>query len=422
MAASPSSPLPALRPELDLMPSPSPEQPGLMIRDPFGFSDAVVIVPPVLARGLIFFDGEHSELDLRAYLTEATGEFQTSEIARHLVETLDQCGFVETPAFFEMRDAKVREFQEAPEKLPAHAGSGYPDEPDELRQTLDAYAAEAGVEKASADGDLIALAAPHVSPFGGYRSYAAAYRRLATEHAGKTFVILGTSHYGQPEKWGLTRKAYRTPFGPVETDRKIVEFLVERAGDAIEMEDYCHASEHSIEFQTVYLQHALLDALPEGERLRAVPILCGGLGESLITGKPAERNETVRRFFDALGELAEQRRDELVFVLGIDLAHIGRRYGDDFDARAEEDEMIEVRLRDHERLGRVLAGDADGFFDLVAPTQDDLRWCGYGPVYTFLKTVKGFRGETLSYEQWNIDEGSVVSFVGAEFREAGPSA
>ena len=62
------------------------------------------------------------------------------------------------------------------------------------------------------------------------------------------------------------------------------------------------------------------------------------------------------------------------------------------------------------------AGDAAGFFELVKPNRDDLRWCGYSPIYTFLKTAGEFEGTELSYEQWNIDEQSVVSFAGAEFR------
>ena len=30
---------------------------------------------------------------------------------------------------------------------------------------------------------------------------------------------------------------------------------------------------------------------------------------------------------------------------------------------------------------------AEGFWDLVQENQDDLKWCGSAPVYTFLKAV-----------------------------------
>ena len=408
--------LPALRAELDIMPSPVPDQPGLLVLDPFQYSDATVIIPPLLARGLAFFNGEHTELDLRAELTRLTGELQTGEVATHLAETLDKCGFVESATCFEMRDAKHREFAEADVRKPAHAGSGYPAEPDELVEKLNGYGAS--IDSSSEDR-LIGLAAPHVSPEGGYESYAAAYRRLRPEHADKTFVILGTSHYGQPEKFGLTRKPYETPLGAVETDTGIVDWLEAQAPGSVQMEDYCHSSEHSIEFQSVFLQHVLRESLPESERLRAVPILCGSFVESLLTGKPPDTSENNRRFFEALGELAESKRDELVWILGIDMAHIGRRYGDQFEAVAEEGQMSEVRVKDEARLRSVCAHDTSGFFEQVWPNRDELRWCGYSPVYTFLKSVGGWRGNVLNYEQWNIDEASVVTFVGAEFVEEG---
>jgi AmmeMemoRadiSam system protein B len=265
------------------------------------------------------------------------------------------------------------------------------------------------------EGRLVGLAAPHVSPEGGYKSYAAAYRRLGPEDAGKTFVILGTSHYGEPETFGLTRKPYLTPLGPVETDVAIVDQLESQGGHAVRMEDYCHASEHSIEFQSLYLQAALHEALPEGERLRAVPILCGSFFQSLETGKPPEVEDRLRRFFDALAEL-HASRDDLVWVLGVDMTHIGRRYGDPQPALAEQGHLLEVRARDEARIKQMEAGDSEGFFELVRPNRDDLRWCGYAPIYAFLRSVSGIKGRMLLYEQWNIDPQSVVSFAGIEFQ------
>jgi len=409
--------LPALRRELDIMPSPVEDRPGLLMRDPLHYTEQTIIVPPLLARGLRFFDGEHTELDLKAYLAKATGELDVSELSKHFVEALEQGGFLVSETSVRLKEEKRRTFAAAPAKEPAHAGSAYDDEPEALRKQLDGWGAD-GTDADEPTGRLVAIAAPHVSPEGGYRSYAAAYRRLRPEHAGKTFVILGTSHYGEGEKWGLTRKAYNTPLGPVETDQAFVEALAKRAGGSIEMEDYCHASEHSIEFQAVYLQHVLRQSLPEGERLKAVPILCGGLSESLYCGGRPEDNDDVRRFFEALGETAEERGDELVFVLGIDLAHIGSRYGDASPAEAEKGALAAVRRRDEERLARVAAGDRAGYYALVEPNHDDLRWCGHGPLYTFLASAKGYQGRVLSYEQWNIDPQSVVSFTGMEFREA----
>jgi hypothetical protein len=77
--------------------------------------------------------------------------------------------------------------------------------------------------------------------------------------------------------------------------------------------------------------------------------------------------------------------------------------------------MLEVAARDKTRLERVCAGDAGGFLDLVTPSGDDLNWCGYSALYTFLRAMPQARGRVLRYEQWNIDPQSVVSFAGMEF-------
>ena len=77
--------------------------------------------------------------------------------------------------------------------------------------------------------------------------------------------------------------------------------------------------------------------------------------------------------------------------------------------------MSEVAVRDRARIERINAGDARGFWDLVQENQEDLKWCGSSPIYTFLKAVPQARGRLERYEQWNIDEKSVVSFAGIQF-------
>ena len=173
----------------------------------------------------------------------------------------------------------------------------------------------------------------------------------------RTFVILGTSHYGEPDRLGLTRKAFVTPFGEAITDTAIVERLANEAGDGAFMEDYCHAVEHSIEFQVVFLQHLF------GPDIRIVPILCGSYARSMYQGGLPEDDEHVRRALGALGEMAAQEGDRLLWVLGVDMAHMGRRYGDAFEAKAGRGEMEEVARRDRARIERMEPGDARGFLD-----------------------------------------------------------
>jgi len=403
--------LPRLRMTLDFIPSPFEDKPGLMIRDPFHFSDATLIVPSPLVECLEFFDGQHDALDLRAHLVRITGDLQAGGIETNLLNALSEAGFLEDENFECRRAETERTFADAPVREPAHAGSGYPDEPAELRATFAEYLNGAN-SNGSAPNRTLAIAAPHVSPFGGVEAYRAAYSELTPADADRTFVILGTSHYGHPERLGLTRKPFVTPYGEAVTDTKLVDELERTLGPAAQMEDYCHAIEHSIEFQVVFLQHLF------GPRIRILPILCGSYLRSIYQGGMPEDDENVNRILGTLGDIAAREDGKLLWVLGVDMAHMGQRYGDRLTAIAGRDEMAEVELRDRARIQRMESGDARGFWDLVQPNQDDLKWCGSAPIYTFLKAVPQARGELLGYQQWNIDEASVVSFAGMRFHSA----
>jgi AmmeMemoRadiSam system protein B len=414
-------PLPRLRPELDIMPSPLPDQPGLLLRDPFRYSDAVLVIPPVLARCLGCFDGAQTEADLHAELSRLTGEISVREPARHLIKALREAAFLDDEVFSARRASRHDAFAAASERTPAQAGSGYPAEAALLATTLDGYLERApprGARGANVEA-LLGVAAPHVSPEGGVASYAAAYRGLPADLGERTFVILGTSHYGEPDRFGLTCKPFATPFGATAPDARLVNELARAAGDAAHVEDYCHAVEHSIEFQVVFLQHLY------GPNVKIVPILCGAFVEGPTARRPPEASETVARFIGALGNVAAREGERLFFVLGVDMTHIGRRYGDDLAARAGKGELVEVETRDRQRIARLEAGDAAGFWDLVCEGgthelgYDALKWCGSSPFYTFHRALPHARGTLLHYEQWNIDDASVVTFGALAFRGGG---
>src|SRR3954454_19955288 len=144
------------------MPSPSEEHPGLFIHDPYKFSDAMLIIPPVLVECLDNFDGEHTGLDLRASLVQATKSLDVSELEKHLVQTLSGAGFLEDEIYARMQQERRSEFAAAAIREPAHAGSAYPAAPAGLHETMTRYMA--GAPLSSANGNLVGIAAPHVSP------------------------------------------------------------------------------------------------------------------------------------------------------------------------------------------------------------------------------------------------------------------
>ena len=391
------------------------------MRDPYRYSDAMLIIPPPLIECLRCFDGRQTDLDLRALLVRITGDLQVGELEQHLIETFSSAGFLEDETFAQMKAGREREFAAAPKREPAHAGGAYPLEIAALRTTMARYMDGAACRPAplpsrdlpsrDREGAVCGIAAPHVSPEGGWQSYRAAYQTLGPELKDRTFVILATSHYGAPEHFGLTRKPFVTPLGETATDTALVDRLAADGGPAVLMEDYCHSFEHTVELQVVFLQHIY------GPDIRILPILCGQYANSLYRGGAPEADEGVRRFLGSLGEMAAREGDRLFWILGIDMAHMGARYQDEFPAYADRGVMAEVAERDRQRIARVVESDSGGFWNLVQEKRDDLKWCGSAPLYTFLKALPEARGELLRYEQWNIDPRSVVSFAGIAFNK-----
>ncbi len=286
------------------------------------------------------------------------------------------------------------------------AGSAYPHERTKLADLL---TARIGGPQGTAS--TVGIAAPHASPDGGWDTYRAAYQALPSfeEAQNRTFVILGTSHYGAPDRFGLTRKHFLTPFGEARANVGLVNELDAAAPDAIRMEDYCHSVEHSIEFQIVFLQHLY------GPEVRILPILCGPFVKSIYEGGLPEQNQNVARFFDALSNIAAREGRDLFWILGIDMAHMGARYGDSLRATANMGEMLAIEVRDRQRIERINAGDINGYWSLLQDGHDDMKWCGSSPLYTFMKVMPGLRGELLHYHQWQIDPQSVVSFGALRF-------
>src|SRR5260221_2451820 len=173
--------LPALRRNLDVMPSPVEDRPGVLLRHPFRYTEDVLIVPPELVPFLGYFDGAHDEGDLRLALRRATaiGAVEVEGLLRHLEDALGR-GFLWNDAFARLREDRQRTFAEAPRREAAHAGSAYPADAAPLAAALRTFleGTEAGTSSEAAGA--FAIAAPHVNPGGRYPAYPAGHHGLSS--------------------------------------------------------------------------------------------------------------------------------------------------------------------------------------------------------------------------------------------------
>jgi MEMO1 family protein len=174
--------LPKLRTDLDFMLSPVTDRPGLLIRDRFRYSDATLIIPPSLISGLLLFDGTRTDLDLQTELTRSLGSPEIGGAVGHLLEALSQAGFLEDETYAKLKQGRILAFTESPVRQAAHAGSAYPAEIGALRNRMHQYLEGA----APTQHGVMGIAAPHVSPQGGWQSYRAAYKELTPDLRDRT--------------------------------------------------------------------------------------------------------------------------------------------------------------------------------------------------------------------------------------------
>jgi hypothetical protein len=112
-----------------------------------------------------------------------------------------------------------------------------------------------------------------------------------------------------------------------------------------------------------------------------------------------------------------------MLIGGVDLAHVGRHFGD--RDRLTPEFLAEVRSRDHELLKAAAAVDPRALFQEIARDQDQRRICGFGPIYTILGLLErdGARsgrvaGQLLSYDQAvDLENDLCVSFASMAIEE-----
>jgi AmmeMemoRadiSam system protein B len=406
--------LPRLR-RIDAFPLEHKGQPCIGLRDPAGYTDAVVLLPRRLLAIVSLFDGKHSIADIQVALMQRHGELVPPERIEAIVEALDAQGFLESPRFAERRAATDRAFLDAPARPASHAGGAYSREAGDLKTALDGFFTApdgpgpvGGPGAAAPSAPVRGVVAPHIDFHRGGPAYAWAYRDVAERCDADLFVIFGTCHAGMEHPFAMTRKDYETPLGPAVVARDFVEALARRAGQDCFGSEIAHRSEHSIEFQAVFLRY-----LHAGRRdVEIVPVLTSFAHEALARGRGPEDDPRVARFLDALVDTIAASGRRVALVAGADLAHVGPRFGDREPISPEDLERIGGE--DRAMLAAVEEGSARAFFESVARDGDRRRICGLSPIYALLRGLGGVPGTLRRYAQWP-DPQAVVTFASVVF-------
>jgi len=392
----------------------------VVLVDPSGVAPQALAIAAEAMPVLMMLDGSVALEDLVDLLTRETGDARAGDSIRTLVEELDRRLFLESPRY-EAALAKVRAAWRAqPAREAALAGLSYPEDPAELDTFLSAFEETARAWRSgssaapglpspapAASGVVRALAAPHIDLRRGGPVTARAFLEFSEDSVPDVVFIFGTGHLMVEEPFALTAKSFETPLGIVQTDGEVVAALESACGPTITREELAHRDEHSIEFQALELKRRF------GERpFTIVPLLAGGFGGLVrYERRPADepRVETlIGALRSEVARLTAAGRS-VAFVAGVDLSHVGARFGDAVDMDAET--LASVEKVDRAAIQAALAGDAEGWFDAIAAQGDTTRICGFAPMYMMLRVAQPGPGRLLAYEQSVEESGSVVTYA-----------
>ncbi|MGH7814873.1 MAG: AmmeMemoRadiSam system protein B [Candidatus Binataceae bacterium] len=386
---------PKIRP-VEAFPIEREGQTVVCLRDPEGLAPE----PMLLGMGAYFivtqFNGATPLGDIQAAFARRFGEAVPLGAIEGLIAALDEAYFLDSPAFAERRRLVAEEFFAGPERPAALAGLCYDQDPARLRLELGAYFdppdGPGRAPHRRNNAPLRGLIAPHIDPRRGAAAYAHAYYELMAHEPPELVVILGTSHYGAgPELFSATRKNYATPLGALETDRGFLERIAGRyRGGDLFADELLHRTEHSIEFQALFLAYAL------GARgYRIAPILVSSFHDLVQRGAAPASDPRVGSFLEAIRAELEADGRRVLILAGVDFAHVGRKFGDDFAV----DEAVAERVRheDARLIERIAGGDPEGFFAEIMKDRDARKICGLAPMYTQLELLRGRTGRLLKY-------------------------
>lgn len=399
---SKTDPIPRVRRDLQIIPIEENGDSYLYFHDDRGYATPELALQQEVGSLLSLLDGQKSINDLEPYLSESL----TKDHLLQFIQFLDQHRLLSSDHFAN----HARELEESYEHSTLHqsvtAGNSYPADPIELRNYLDeAFAKHDGQPAASKPAK--ALYAPHIDPRVALDSYVKAFAPIK-DLAPKRVVIIATSHYSglypdiyKENPFALVNKDFELPLGTIPRDQEAIEEVLESSeGTGITTQDRAHRMEHSIELHLLFLSYLW------SHDFKVVPFLTRDL-DDLYYMEDGHLGRQLGNFSELLRNLFGDGEDTFFLISG-DLAHFGRKFGDESAASA----MFEpVEAFDQKFLEYGAQNDRTNMLNLMKEDFDPYRICGFPPLYTFLNSMPDLKGEVLSYDLWDERErNSAVTF------------
>lgn len=231
------------------------------------------------------------------------------------------------------------------------------------------------------DSDRAVTAHALIAPHAGYiYSGELAAKTFAAAEIPETVILLGPNHHGQGAAISLSTETWNMPFGPVETDIKTAEKLLQHSSQ-IKVDESAHLYEHSLEVQLPFLQ--MLQ-----KKLRIVPLTLSRLSYPLC-----------EELGTAIAKTIQESSNNILMVVSSDMSH--------YEPRKVATEKDRAALQCIEDL------DPYGLYSTVFEKQ--ISMCGVIPTVTALiasKLCGASQSKLIGYTDSGYISGDTQQVVG----------
>ncbi|MCV0366579.1 MAG: AmmeMemoRadiSam system protein B [Nitrosopumilus sp.] len=265
---------------------------------------------------------------------------------------------------------------------PVVAGQFYPDTKKELEKMIK-YCIEhkfgPGKQIKESPEKIFGIVCPHAGYVYSGPTACHSYKAISSQKP-ELAIIIGPNHFGIGKNAATMIDAkWETPLGLIEVDSQASQEAVKNS-NVIEIDNYSHSQDHSLEVQVPMLQSILTN------EFKILPIIL--LEQNL---------QTATDVGNAVSEIAKERNT--IIVASSDFTH----YEENSFAHRQDKALIEP----------ILDLDVDRFYQVLMEKR--VSACGYGAIASAMiacKNLGATRGELLSYATSGDVSGDTDSVVG----------
>jgi hypothetical protein len=387
----------------------------IMFIDPLKLAKDGYAIDSSMIPLLKMLDGNNDPKDIQMGLMRFTGgTLVPLSAVESFIAQLDAFFLLESESFTRKLTDLVDEFTKKNEREPFHAGASYNSDPAELQRFF--HDAEAGLPplQEGNGAEIVGILAPHIDIQAAGHAYVDVYRRLK-DRSYDLVIIFGINHNGRHGSDGLfciTDKDFLTPESTMKTDKEFVSSLKQVVPQGtVSGCDFDHMTEHSIEFQTVFLAHYL------GNGTRIVPILCNGIHGFLRSGSDPFQDERFTAFRDAIADIVSRQGRKVLFVSGVDFSHIGHKFGHDVPV---QNLLPEAQANDGIIISHLKGCSPEGIYRNARETSDRYNVCGLSSMIIFSSLLGPCSAELLHHSTYEEPAtNSAVTYASMVFTREG---